>query len=269
MPPPILQETVMTLLVKCFHKSCKLNHASCPAVFTVGVLPTAKEAVATLVNIAQLNRPEGKIEGLPRVIADSVGRDINDIYRGNNIGVLDDVFTKMTGGKKPYTQAIIDAGFPMIQEERLEGMMKYLEFCLNQVVANKELGGIMELLNGEFLMPAPGGDPIRNADVLPTGRNMHALDPSAVVVAEDVTRKLRTRKLLEKLMEENGGQYPESIATLWGTDNIKTCGESLAQLLWRSTTGHGNHLPRSQRPWVPSCLKYPLLRYPSHFSLRL
>ena len=38
----------------------------------------------------------------------------------------------------------------------------------------------MELLNGEFLMPAPGGDPIRNPDVLPTGRNMHALDPSSI-----------------------------------------------------------------------------------------
>ncbi|KAG7348089.1 cobaltochelatase [Nitzschia inconspicua] len=241
---------------------------------TVGVPPTAEEAVATLVNIAQLDRPEDNIEGLPRVIAASVGRDINDIYRGNNNGVLEDVdlntkiteasraavralvkqstdssgrikevksvfddlgsmFSKMTGGKKPYTQAIIDAGFPKVQEERLEGVMKYLEFCLKQVVANNELGGIMELLNGEFLMPAPGGDPIRNPDVLPTGRNMHALDPSAiptqaaVEVAESVTRKL-----LEKLQDENGGKYPESIAfTLWGTDNIKTYGESLAQVL--------------------------------------
>merc|ERR1712127_189094 len=58
---------------------------------TVGVPPTAEEAVATLVNIAQLDRPEDKIEGLPRVIAASIGRDINDIYRGNNNGVLADV----------------------------------------------------------------------------------------------------------------------------------------------------------------------------------
>ena len=46
---------------------------------TVGVPPTAEEAVATLVNIAQLNRPEDQIEGLPPVIAASVGRDINHI----------------------------------------------------------------------------------------------------------------------------------------------------------------------------------------------
>merc|ERR1719162_2112120 len=111
--------------------------------------------------------------------------------------------------------------------------MTYLEFCLKQIVADNELGGIMELLNGNFLMPAPGGDPIRNPDVLPTGRNMHALDPSsiptaaAVEVAESVVEKL-----LEKLYDEKQGEYPESIAfTLWGTDNIKTYGESLAQVL--------------------------------------
>jgi magnesium chelatase subunit H len=68
----------------------------------------------------------------------------------------------------------------------------------------------MELLNGEFLMPAPGGDLIRNPDVL-TGRNMHALtlfDPSPLLPLKspDVVRKL-----LEKLKEQ-GGAYPESIA---------------------------------------------------------
>merc|ERR1719223_2416013 len=241
---------------------------------TVGVPPTAEEAVATLVNIAQLDRPEDKIEGLPRVIAASIGRDINDIYRGNNNGVLEDVelndkvteaaraavralvnqstdssgrvkevknvfdevgsfFGSLTGAKKPWTQAIINAGFPNVSEERLEPLMGYLEFCLKQVVANNELGGIMELLNGEFLMPAPGGDPIRNPDVLPTGRNMHALDPSAIptTAAVEISESV-VEKLLEKLAAENDGEFPESIAfTLWGTDNIKTYGESLAQVL--------------------------------------
>merc|ERR1711957_1050028 len=232
---------------------------------TVGIPPTAEEAIATLVNIGQLDRPDDKIEGLPRVIAASIGRDINDAYRGNNQGVLSDVdlntqitnaaraatralvdqstdangrvkevknifdevggmFSKMMGSKKPYTDAIIKAGFPDVDEDRLEGVMKYLEFCLKQIIANNELGGIMELLNGNFLMPAPGGDPIRNPDVLPTGRNMHALDPSAIPTqaAVEVVESVTT-KLLEKLAQENDGAFPESIAfTLWGTDNIKT-----------------------------------------------
>jgi len=241
---------------------------------TVGVPPTAEEAIATLVNIAQLDRPEDKIEGLPRVIASSVGRDINDVYRNNNAGVLKDVelsekitmasreavralvmqstdssgrvkevksafdemgafFGNMLGQKKPWTKAIVEAGFPGVEEERLAPVIAYLEFCLKQVVANNELPGIMELLNGEFLMPAPGGDPIRNPDVLPTGRNMHALDPSAIptTAAVEISEQV-VEKLLEKLAQENDGAFPESIAfTLWGTDNIKTYGESLAQVL--------------------------------------
>jgi len=241
---------------------------------TVGVPPSAEEAIATLVNIAQLDRPDDNIEGLPRVIASSVGRDINDVYRGNNNGVLADVelndkiteaaraavralvnqstdsngrvkevksafdevgnfFGGLMGQKKPWTQAIVNAGFPDVEEARLAPLIGYLEFCLKQVVANNELGGIMELLNGEFLMPAPGGDPIRNPDVLPTGRNMHALDPSAIPTqaAVEVSEGV-VRKLLEKLKDDNDGAFPESIAfTLWGTDNIKTYGESLAQVL--------------------------------------
>ena len=38
-------------------------------------------------------------------------------------------------------------------------------------------------------------------------------------------------RLLERQRAENAGKYPETIAVvLWGTDNIKTYGESLAQV---------------------------------------
>jgi len=50
----------------------------------VGIPPTAKEAIATLVNISQLDCPQDGIEGIHRVIAASVGRGINEVYRGNN-----------------------------------------------------------------------------------------------------------------------------------------------------------------------------------------
>merc|ERR1719191_1762005 len=58
---------------------------------TVGVPPTAEEAVATLVSIAEIDRPEDGLKGLPRIIADSLGRNIEDIYRNANDGKLDDV----------------------------------------------------------------------------------------------------------------------------------------------------------------------------------
>jgi cobalamin biosynthesis Mg chelatase CobN len=48
------------------------------------------------------------------------------------------------------------------------------------VCADNELGALLQGLGGEYILPGPGGDPIRNPDVLPTGKNMHALDPQSI-----------------------------------------------------------------------------------------
>ncbi len=89
-------------------------------------------------------------------------------------------------------------------------------------------------LDGQYILPGPGGDPIRNPDVLPTGKNIHALDPQAIPTAAAVkSAKVVVDRLLSRQAAENGGHFPETIAcVLWGTDNIKTYGESLAQILW-------------------------------------
>ena len=82
-------------------------------------------------------------------------------------------------------------------------------------------------------LPGPGGDPIRNPKVLPTGKNIHALDPQAIPTGAAVaSAKVVVDRLIERQRVENNGVYPESIAlVLWGTDNIKTYGESLAQVM--------------------------------------
>jgi magnesium chelatase subunit H len=36
------------------------------------------------------------------------------------------------------------------------------------------------LAQGGYVEPGPGGDPIRNPGVLPTGKNIHALDPQSI-----------------------------------------------------------------------------------------
>lgn len=57
----------------------------------IGEPPTAMEAVATLVNIAALDGPEDGISFLPSILAETVGRNIEDIYIGNDQGILRDV----------------------------------------------------------------------------------------------------------------------------------------------------------------------------------
>ena len=60
-------------------------------IHVVGKPPTAEEAIATLVNIASLDREEEGIKGLPRTIADSIDRDLEEVYQNNDRGILADV----------------------------------------------------------------------------------------------------------------------------------------------------------------------------------
>lgn len=238
---------------------------------TIGVPPSAEEAIATLVNIAGIDRPEDNIKALPRIIAESIDRKIEDIYRNANAGKLEDValLQKITEATRksvralvekstdsegrvtevapflkqglnfmnsimgsPQKKSLADAGFPKVTEESLTPQFDYLEFCLKQIVADQEVEGLLNALNGKYIIPGPGGDPIRNPDVLPTGKNMHGLDPQSIPTSAAVdVAKVVVDRLIER-MKVDSGAYPQSVAfTLWGTDNIKTYGESLAQVL--------------------------------------
>merc|ERR1719198_1358210 len=87
--------------------------------------------------------------------------------------------TNALSGGSPWYKALKEGGFN-VPEETMKPLFDYLQFCLKQVVADNELGALMSALDGNFIAPGPGGDPIRNPDVLPTGKNMHALDPQSI-----------------------------------------------------------------------------------------
>jgi len=235
----------------------------------IGKPPTAEEAIATLVNIASLDREEDEgFLGLPSIIANSLGRKMEEIYRNSDKGILEDVnllqditeacraavralvedqineegrvslvsrlnFMNM-GKKAPWVESLHNSGYTKVDQEALKPLFAYLEFCLEQVCADKELGGLLQALEGEYVLPGPGGDPIRNPKVLPTGKNIHALDPQSIpTMAAIQSAKVVVDRLIDRQKLDNDGAYPETIAcVLWGTDNIKTYGESLAQIMW-------------------------------------
>lgn len=100
---------------------------------------------------------------------------------------------------------------------------------LSRARASDELGALVRALDGRFIAPAPGGDPVRDPAVLPAGRNIHALNPWAVPSPVAI----RTGRALAEQLLAKMGRVPESVAmVLWGTDNIKTQGEAVAQAFW-------------------------------------
>ncbi len=99
---------------------------------------------------------------------------------------------------------------------------------------SNEIDALIKGLNGGYITPGLGGDLIRDGlAVLPTGRNIHSLDPWRI--PGDAAWE-RGQKIAETLLEthraENDGRYPETIAQiLWGLDAIKTKGEAIGTVI--------------------------------------
>lgn len=237
----------------------------------VGRPPTSIEAIATLVNIAEVDRPDNNppVRGLPGILARSINRNVEEIYSATNRGVLEEVtllqeiteacraavraFVEERTDKQgrvsvdalagfarsmrlttpAYEKALKVTRFGKANKDELRASFNFLDFCLQQVVKDNELGALKQALNGKFVEPGPGGDPIRNPLVLPTGKNIHALDPQSIPTQAALkSARLVVERLLEAQKVANNNEWPETIAVvLWGTDNIKTYGESLAQVM--------------------------------------
>ena len=95
-----------------------------------------------------------------------------------------------------------------------------------------EMPALLQALDGHFVRPAPGGDLLRNPDVLPTGRNLHGFDPfriPSVFAMQDGARQ--AERVLARYVAD-GQALPETVAiVLWGTDNLKSEGGPIAQAL--------------------------------------
>jgi len=97
-----------------------------------------------------------------------------------------------------------------------------------------EIKNVLNGLNGRFIPPGPSGAPTRGRiDVLPTGRNFFAIDPRAVPTQTSWNcGKILAERLLERHRQDHG-EYPRKIAlVIWGTSNMRTGGDDIAQALW-------------------------------------
>lgn len=96
-----------------------------------------------------------------------------------------------------------------------------------------EILGILNALNGEFIQPGPSGAPTRGRlDVLPTGRNFYSVDSRAMptITAWNIGWK-SANLLLEKHLQDNGDWLRTILLSAWGTSNMRTGGDDIAQCL--------------------------------------
>ncbi len=96
-----------------------------------------------------------------------------------------------------------------------------------------EGGGLLTALDGRFVAPAPSGAPTRGRlDTLPTGRNFYSVDTRAVPTPTAWTLGWKSASLLIDKHLQLHGDWPRTmLVTAWGTANMRTGGDDIAQAL--------------------------------------
>ncbi len=110
-----------------------------------------------------------------------------------------------------------------------------------------ELKGLLAGLDGRFVPPGPSGAPSRGRpEVLPTGRNFYSLDTRSVPTPTAWQLGWKSASLLIERHVQEHGAYPAAVAlSAWGTANMRTGGDDIAQGLalmgvrpvWEPATG--------------------------------
>ena len=110
-----------------------------------------------------------------------------------------------------------------------------------------EIRGLLSALDGRFVEPGPSGAPTRGRpEVLPTGRNFYSVDTRTVPTQAAWRLGWKSACLLLDRHRQEHGEWPQRmVLCAWGTSNMRTGGDDLAQALalmgvkpaWEPSTG--------------------------------
>ncbi len=96
-----------------------------------------------------------------------------------------------------------------------------------------EHDGLLTALDGRRVAAGPSGSPYRGrSDVLPTGRNLYAVDPRAVPSRAAHAQGVKlAEELLRRHLQDNGDWPKGLVIDLWGSATMRTAGEEVAMAL--------------------------------------
>ena len=119
---------------------------------------------------------------------------------------------------------------------RTQQVLDYIHTELGPVMdrcGRCEMEALITGLDGRFLTPGPSGAPTRGRpDVLPTGRNFYSVDTRTVPTPAAWRLGWKSASLLLERHRQEHGCWPQNMAlSAWGTSNMRTGGDDIAQAL--------------------------------------
>lgn len=108
-----------------------------------------------------------------------------------------------------------------------------LDYSNRIAESTNEIPCILDALEGKYIPPGPNGDPIRNPDALPTGRDLHTFDSRIIPTkrAWETGQTLINQLLTEQL--DKTGTYPQKVAfVLWAIETSRHQGIMESEILY-------------------------------------
>ncbi len=212
-----------------------------------GQVPGGRDIADLLRMVAAFDRPEAGIRSLPDLVAEGLGlpdypallkqsasQEERLCQRESVEAIVQNAIAVFLEDRCLPDRAVdLLRGAAGVPPEESKRIFVLLARIADELSRNHELDALVRALRCEYIEPGPGADIVQNPEILPTGRNTHAVNPYSVP-SPSAFRKSEeiATALLQRYVEESG-RYPETIGmVLWGMDNIKTHGEGVAQALW-------------------------------------
>ncbi len=231
---------------------CELKEAQIrDGLHIFGQTPTGQQNLDLTIALARVPRGDGvgANQSLIRAIADDLGLgfdpldcDMATAWSGPKPDDLTQISTdtwRSTGDTVERLELMAQAFFadqktppgPKTQAV-LDHITQDIRPMLNDCGPCENLG-LLTALNGEHVPPAPSGAPTRGRlDVLPTGRNFYSVDTRAVPTPTAWALGWKSANLLiEKHLQDHGDWPRRLLLTAWGTANMRTGGDDIAQCL--------------------------------------
>ncbi len=205
-------------------KLLELEYSLVPTgLHVLGSVPEVEGRREILRGSAEAGFPSADLPPLETFGAEAAVRDaLDELFDLVPAGAT---FAGTPGAEAPMAELGLDSD----EVARLFASLDDLE---RRLCVNPELEAVLHALDTGWIAPAPGGDIIRNTEVLPSGRNTYGFDPWTVPsVAAQIEAANQANLLVDRIRDEQG-RWPETIAlALWGTDNMKREGAPLSQAL--------------------------------------
>ena len=228
---------------------CELKEAQIrDGLHIFGQSPTGDQERDLAIALARVPRGSGKGRdaSLLRALAKDLGLSIDPLdcdlaapAPEKPDALLDETHWRSNGDTveklEALSQRIVSGETPAIGPHSAQVAAEIAERILPtiQTCGPAEGAALLTGLAGKFVPPGPSGAPTRGRlDVLPTGRNFFSVDSRAVPTPTAWALGWKSANLLIEKHLQDHGDWPRSmLVTAWGTANMRTGGDDIAQAL--------------------------------------